>query len=60
MASFIRDSKFRNTVTTLSPREQWYEQLKVGEVSSSTDGQGVAASSAFLAYIDNAGGGTLV
>lgn len=56
MASFIRDSKFRNTVTTLTPREQWYEQLKVGDVSTSSDGNGITASSAFLAYVDNAGG----
>ena len=54
MASFVRESKFRNIVTALSGREQWYEQLKTADIAS--DGGIVASSSAFLAYPDVSGG----
>ena len=54
MATFVRESKFRNIVTSLTGREQWYEQLKTADLSS--DGNCLTSSSAYLAYADNAGG----
>jgi hypothetical protein len=55
MASFVRDSKFRHIKVEVSPRECYYEQLKI--TNSANDSNMVASNSKFLVYIDAGGGG---
>ena len=56
MSTFVRESKFRHTVISLSRRENFYEQLKVS--NAAFEGNGISSSSKFLAYIDIGGGGS--
>jgi len=58
MATFVRESKFRHSHVVLSPREEYYEQLRVSGTAS--DGNSLTCNSQFLAFIDNAGGGAAV
>lgn len=58
MSSFVRDSKFRHTVVSVSRRESHYEQLKISNAAS--DGNGITANSKFLAYIESGGSGSAI
>ena len=58
MASFVRESRFRNTAVTVSKREQHYEALHASSSSSSSSsGCELAASSSLFAYTSAQGGG---
>lgn len=56
MASFVKEFKLRQSAVTLAKRENHYENLKTFQ--NPTDVNGVAASTAFLAYIDTTGTGS--
>mmetsp|Transcript_17781 Transcript_17781/g.54375 ORF Transcript_17781/g.54375 Transcript_17781/m.54375 type:complete len:937 (-) Transcript_17781:464-3274(-) len=58
MASFIRDSKFRHVVPSLSPRDQWYENLKVSDRGVATSL--LACSHHFLAHAHGSANGNSV
>ena len=58
MASFLRESKFRHIVQAPSKHENFYEQLKL--FSHQIDGDGIAANSKFLGYIEASGSGSCV
>jgi len=57
MASFLRESKYKNVLITGAPREACYEQLRP-VTSSTSESNMLSANSKFLAYIDAAGGGS--
>lgn len=56
MSSFVKEFKLRQSAVTMSKRESHYENLKTFQ--NPTDVNGVAASTAFLAYIDSTGTGS--
>ena len=58
MSSFVRESKIRQIVPSLTPRETHYEQLRVSNVANESNS--LTASDKFLAYIDSGGGGSAV
>eukprot|EP01035_Chromulina_nebulosa_P019759 gene19759-25691_t len=59
MSHFTNPSRFRNIEVKLSPRDQWYEQLRVSSIS--VDGtNGITVNSKFLAYVDSSGSNTSV
>jgi coronin-1B/1C/6 len=58
MASFVRESKFRHVVLAPFKREQCYDQLKIANHPSDSDG--IASNSKFFAYADAGGSGSAI